>query len=850
LKHLLSKRGLILLSILLLIGFLVRPGAERLRGRVSRSMAQALGRNVEIGSVHLRFLPRLGFDLSNVVIHDDSAFGTEPLLRAPEVTAWLSIGALLRGKIAIANLTLSEASLNLTRSPRGRWNLEDLIERTSRTALAPTGSGHQGGRAIFPYIDATRARINFKSGMEKTHFALADAEFALWQDSENTWGVRLEASPIRTDANLTDTGLIKVEGLWRRAVEAHETPLQFSFQWKKAQVGQVSALITGADKGWRGGLTIFGAVVGRPEHLKITVDTSLDGFRRQDVFAGGNLRLSAHCGAEYSAATHKLTNVECTAPAGPGVIQVRGSATPAASPSSPLASYNLWLVADKVPAGSVLNTMQHVNPHFASDLGASGEINATLQLERNEAQSFLLDGHGSVDDLELSSGAAETVALGTIPFRLVQRTSPAFQQFATWRPGKSEPAKAIAHSEKVLAQEPRIEVGPVNLSSSKTAPLQARGVLSGSGYEASVHGETGIKRLFQLSHALGIPSPTVAADGSTIVDLAISGRWNGERPGVRGQAQLRSIRAQLRGLNAPLEISTADLSIEPERVRVQNLTASTGDVTWRGSLEVARPCRVPAPCAFQFSVHTTELSARELNDLLNPAVAQKPWYSFLSLSSGQAPFLSQAHARGNLVIDKLKLGTASCSHFAAELRLNSGELTLANMHAELLGGRASGEWVADFSSKPPKYRGKGTLKAASLVAVAGLMHDSWMDGAGSIDYDFNASGWTLEDVLASAEANAEFTIAPGTFSHVVLPLAPAPLRAENFSGNLQLQDGKLTFREAKLKTSGGVYNVSGTASLNGEISLKMAGATGYNITGTFLKTRVTTIPVAQAAMKP
>ena len=30
----------------------------------------------------------------------------------------------------------------------------------------------------------------------------------------------------------------------------------------------------------------------------------------------------------------------------------------------------------------------------------------------------------------------------------------------------------------------------------------------------------------------------------------------------------------------------------------------------------------------------------------------------------------------------------------------------------------------------------------------------------------------------------------------------------------------------------------------------MAGATGYNITGTFLKTRVTTIPVAQAALKP
>jgi uncharacterized protein involved in outer membrane biogenesis len=236
--------------------------------------------------------------------------------------------------------------------------------------------------------------------------------------------------------------------------------------------------------------------------------------------------------------------------------------------------------------------------------------------------------------------------------------------------------------------------------------------------------------------------------------------------------------------------------------------------------------------------------------LLNPALAQKPWYSFLSLSSGQSPFLAQAHGSGNIVIDKLKLGTASCSHFAADLRWNSGELTLSKMSAEVLGGRASGEWVADFSSKPPKYRGQGNLKGASLVAVARLMHDSWIDGTGSIDYDFQASGWKLEDVLASAEANADFTISPGTFAHVVLPLTTEPLRAEIFSGNLQLEDGRLNFRDAKLKTSGGVYKLSGTASLNGEVSLKMTGATGYNISGTFLKTRVTTVPVAQAALKP
>src|SRR5215467_7157216 len=123
------------------------------------------------------------------------------------------------------------------------------------------------------------------------------------------------------------------------------------------------------------------------------------------------------------------------------------------------------------------------------------------------------------------------------------------------------------------------------------------------------------------------------------------------------------------------------------------------------------------------------------------------------------------------------------------------------MSAELLGGRATGEWVADFSSKPPRYRGEGSLKAASLVTVADLMHDAWLDGTGSINYEFNATGWKLEDVLASADANAAFNIAPGTFSHVVLPRSSVPVRAETFHGNLPFEDGKFTFRHAKLKSS-------------------------------------------------
>ena len=66
------------------------------------SISAAVGRSVDIGSVHLRLLPRPGFDLENLVVYDDPAFGAEPMLRAGEVTADLRLTSLVRGRLEIA----------------------------------------------------------------------------------------------------------------------------------------------------------------------------------------------------------------------------------------------------------------------------------------------------------------------------------------------------------------------------------------------------------------------------------------------------------------------------------------------------------------------------------------------------------------------------------------------------------------------------------------------------------------------------------------------------------------------------------------------------------------------------
>ncbi|MGA9793716.1 MAG: AsmA family protein, partial [Terriglobales bacterium] len=201
-----SKRVVAALAALVLILFLFRPGVYQLRKRIAWSIGSALGRRVELDSVHLRLLPRPGFDLEGLVIYDDPAFSAEPMIRAQEVSAAIRLRSLFRGQLEIATLSANEPSINLVRNDQGHWNLASLIERNAQIPAAPTAKPASEPRPAFPYLEAGHARVNFKIGQTKKSYALMDADVALWQDSENSWGARIKAEPVRTDFNLTDTG--------------------------------------------------------------------------------------------------------------------------------------------------------------------------------------------------------------------------------------------------------------------------------------------------------------------------------------------------------------------------------------------------------------------------------------------------------------------------------------------------------------------------------------------------------------------------------------------------------------------------------------------------------------------
>jgi hypothetical protein len=67
-----------------------------------------------------------------------------------------------------------------------------------------------------------------------------------------------------------------------------------------------------------------------------------------------------------------------------------------------------------------------------------------------------------------------------------------------------------------------------------------------------------------------------------------------------------------------------------------------------------------------------------------------------------------------------------------------------------------------------------------------------------------------------------------------------------------MHERELLFDDAKLDTAHGVYILSGTASLTGDLNLKMAveGTSGFLVSGTVVETRVSANPTTAASLKP
>jgi len=824
-----SRRGVLLAAIVFLVAlFFFRYGVNGTR--IVKAMSLALGRPVQVASVQVRLLPRPGFDLKKFVILDDPSFGAEPVLRAEEVTAWLRLSSLLRGRVEISRLSLSEPSLNLVHRD-GHWNVEALLERTARIQVGPT-KATSAHRPEFPYVEGSSARINFKFGAEKKPYALTDADFSLWQESENSWGMRLKARPVRTDFNVSDTGLVRIDGTWQRAATLRETPFDMQLVWERAQLGQLTKFAYGSDQGWRGAIELSARLTGTPADLTVATSVKAGDFRRYDVLGGGNLRLSVQCNSHYIAIDNRFSAIACSAPVGDGKVKLAGDLT-ASLPST----YDLEVSAQGVPVQSLVALARHARQSVPDDLVATGQLDADARFE-SDVHGTVWKGTGQTSGLQLASAGGTTeIALNSIPITLAAQTY--------------KPRQPLASGP--IPQLRIVQIGPFHVSLGKQEPVLVKAWVSRSGYNLELLGDAQLQRLLQVGRILGMPVLPTNADGGAKIDLSLAGQWSDTTsPRFTGKAQLTAVRAQVRGVNAPLQIASAGLLLSADQTKVQNVAASVDGMVWRGSLVLPRPCAALAACPVHFDFHTDEIAISRLNQILNPSVQATPWYRLLSTSGPS--YLLNLNASGKLAANRVVVGNLLATQMSANVELKAGKVHVSDLQASLLDGRHTGDWKADFNVKPPEYAGSGTVNQFSLAELAGEMKDGWISGSATASYRLSGSGLTVNDLYSSATGTVQVEASQVEMPHLSLSDELNPLQARHLTAHLLLNDGKFEIQNGKLETAAAVYQLGGTASLARNLNVKLTrdGAPGFNVTGTLDKPRVSrfTPPETRAALKP
>jgi hypothetical protein len=483
--------------------------ANRLKQRIAASMSASLGRPVSLGKVTMHLLPMPGFTLEDFVVNEDPAFGYEPMIRAMKVDVTLRPSSLWRRQVEISTIKFdvdengSAPSLNLVRNAQGKWNLQGLLMHASSVAMAPTVQQKVGPAPRFPYVEATGVRVNVKIANEKKAFSLIEAEFALWQPEPGTFRVRVEAKPARTDSNISDPGVVRIEGSLQRAATMADVPVNLTASWHEAPLGEASKLLTGEDAYWRGGLTVDAALAGKLGAAKLTSSMHLRDLRRADFVPANTLDVDIDCAVTADVTTITLTDAVCTTPV-TGAKPLKLT-TPLLDLGQPR-SATMSLVAEDVPLAWAMDWAKLFSQRIPASLDPQGTLTGSATWNMS-------------DDTVWAGGLTATLTSAKQPLSFVSSLTP-----------EAQPLVGPEHG----ASHVKLALAPVTLRPNDSSQLALSGAMDFAGYTLRLDGNASLTQVRALANlvppladGLNEGLPTSAEDSVRSVDVTCTRAWGG-----------------------------------------------------------------------------------------------------------------------------------------------------------------------------------------------------------------------------------------------------------------------------------------------------------------------------------
>ncbi|HSC77117.1 MAG TPA: hypothetical protein VLB32_01020, partial [Candidatus Acidoferrales bacterium] len=262
----------LLLALVLFLPLLLN--LEMFRGPVHRALERELGRPVELASLTATLLPRPSVVAEGVLVHDDPAFGHEPFLYAERVDCRLPGRVFWTWRLECSELYFFRPTINLVRAPSGAWNVAALLVATKASPVVEP-----------PPVSATEGRVNVKYGASKQVYALSDVRLRLEPRSQGRWQINLEATPMRVDRRLGETGRLRLQGEAGRAAEFSSVPFFLDVGLTDGSLAQWWTLFTGNELPVTASTSWQLRFEGTPADWTARGTLSAAGLRRWDLLA-------------------------------------------------------------------------------------------------------------------------------------------------------------------------------------------------------------------------------------------------------------------------------------------------------------------------------------------------------------------------------------------------------------------------------------------------------------------------------------------------------------------------------------------------------------------------------------
>lgn len=751
--------------------------AERYRDRIQAALEGALGRKVEIGEVHFNVFTGVGFAVDSVVIHEDPAIGIEPIAYVNSLEAVPRVWSLFSRKLEFSSIRLDAASINVaktgTASGPGRWNLEALLNRS----LVMT----------FPEIHIRRGRINFRFGDTKTVFYLTETDLDIYPPARGgkDWSVRFSGSPARSDRPSRAFGYLAARGRWVAAEHGRPDRLDLDVELERSAIGDITALIRGADAGIHGAVSSRMRVAGPIGDLRISGRLMVEDVHRWDLLPahGRNWPLNVRGRLNLLAHRLELETSSSEREALPLYVRLEVADFLAQPQLSVAVNWN------RFPLAPVLDLARHMGAELPERLQLAGTLDGSAT-------------YGSANGLAGELAFRDTAV--TIPDSPPIRFEEARLLFD--RDGVRLTPSVVRTAENDMAQleaayrwDTRATDLTISTKSMNVASLRSQVALAAVPWLEQVESGAWSGQLRYHWEPAPVPVPSQSA-------------WS-------GQIELKNVGFPVPGMAEPLRIETARAHIEGPRIVLDRLQVRAGKIEATGEYRyeplMTRPHR--------FRLKIPEAGAAEVERLFTPTLERSRGLLARAFNIGRSAvpqWLAMRRMEGTVEVGSLMVATTKLGNVHGRLMWDGTRARLDQMTASVEDGTLAGVLNVSLRGSRPAYLLVTRIRKLSCRS-------------GRIDAD-----GVLETHGMGAELLANLR-STGTFNGHALELGTMP-PLKSVTGTYRLAWGKpeprLRFWDLHIATGEEIYTGTGATQEDGRLLIQLSsGDREMRMSGTLAK---------------